>query len=376
MYICSNLLPSVRATRRRLQLGFYFSLLCHYETWDGEFSSAYKNSPNLLLSSLACKLLVATRWGGCFLLFQPFTIRFPPQAAFLLNSFKLLIVIKRGFHHNELMGHGSAVSILTLCRQDQCGMKIWNVWCWQERCRCEFMDWCISLELMRLFGIKEKIWKKGIWLWWRKKYLIHFLLIIFWSLSLPLSQWESLLTSGTSEVSNITAILPFSKALSRHFKFTIVHIYLKTLFLQSPMKQVKMRSHDAFYYMLFVLWVCVCDSSCEECITSCVDQYWQRLPSCRYYSHNQEVNSKNQKWNKWEKWANRSITKFITHSLTQFPNHWGSYKLLWNICYTLNDWRSFTKINHCNFFINDPDIDYGPPNVHTSPSLKMTGSFT
>lgn len=50
-----------------------------------------------------------------FSLFQPLTIRFPPQADFLLNSFKLLIGIKWGFHHhNELMQQGRAVSILAL----------------------------------------------------------------------------------------------------------------------------------------------------------------------------------------------------------------------------------------------------------------------
>lgn len=66
-----------------------------------------------------------------FTLFRPFTIRFPPQAAFLLNSFKLLIVIKWGFHHhNELMEQGSTVSILALCRQERLdlwGMKIFGV---------------------------------------------------------------------------------------------------------------------------------------------------------------------------------------------------------------------------------------------------------
>lgn len=69
--------------------------------------------------------------GRMFTLFRPFTIRFPPQAAFLLNSFKLLIVIKWGFHHhNELMEQGSTVSLLALCRQERLdlwGMKIFGV---------------------------------------------------------------------------------------------------------------------------------------------------------------------------------------------------------------------------------------------------------
>lgn len=48
--------------------------------------------------------------------FQPLKIRYLLQAAFLLNFFKLLIVMKRRFHHlNELMGQGKSVSILALC---------------------------------------------------------------------------------------------------------------------------------------------------------------------------------------------------------------------------------------------------------------------
>ena len=97
--------------------GFYFSLAVHYETRERNFQPCINIlsicycllwHPNCLLLSL----------GMMFSLFRPFTIRFPPRAAFLLNSFKLLNGIKWGFH-NELMEERSTVSILAHCRQRQ-----------------------------------------------------------------------------------------------------------------------------------------------------------------------------------------------------------------------------------------------------------------
>lgn len=49
-----------------------------------------------------------------FSLIPAFKIRFTPPAVFLLDSLKLLIVIKWGFHHHNELLEGRCVNIGTL----------------------------------------------------------------------------------------------------------------------------------------------------------------------------------------------------------------------------------------------------------------------
>lgn len=75
-----------------LEMGFFISL----------FKEKKKKEANqFVIVFFGMQMTALCRWGV--------VLRFPPETASLLNSFKVWFVIKRGisYHYNELMQHGS-----------------------------------------------------------------------------------------------------------------------------------------------------------------------------------------------------------------------------------------------------------------------------